>query len=34
MAIIGYGTKNVNTLRLWQAEPVDDFDFIAFNEGR
>ena len=34
MAIIGYGTKNVNTLRLWQAEPVEDFDFIAFNEGR
>ncbi|MBQ6413531.1 MAG: glycogen/starch/alpha-glucan family phosphorylase, partial [Ruminococcus sp.] len=34
MAIIGYGTKNVNTLRLWQAEPVDGFDFIAFNEGR
>ncbi len=34
MAIIGYGTKNVNTLRLWQAEPVEGFDFIAFNEGR
>ncbi|MBQ9248689.1 MAG: glycogen/starch/alpha-glucan family phosphorylase, partial [Ruminococcus sp.] len=34
MAIIGYGTKNINTLRLWQAEPVDDFDFLAFNDGR
>ena len=34
MAIIGYGTKNVNTLRLWQAEPVEDFDFLAFNDGR
>ena len=34
MAIIGYGTKNINTLRLWQAEPVEGFDFIAFNEGR
>ena len=34
MAIIGYGTKNVNTLRLWKAEPVEGFDFIAFNEGR
>ncbi len=34
MAIIGYGTKNVNTLRLWQAEPVDDFDFLAFNDGK
>ena len=34
MAIIGYGTKNVNNLRLWQAEPEEGFDFIAFNEGR
>ena len=34
MAIIGYDTKNINTLRLWQAEPVEGFDFIAFNEGR
>ncbi len=34
MAIIGYGTKNVNTLRLWQAEPVEGFDFLAFNDGR
>ena len=34
MAIIGYGTKNVNTLRLWQAEPVESFDFLAFNDGR
>ena len=30
--IIGYGTKNVNTLRLWQAEPIVDFDFNLFNE--
>ncbi|MEE3491806.1 glycogen/starch/alpha-glucan phosphorylase [Ruminococcus sp.] len=34
MAIIGYGTKNINTLRLWQAEPVEGFDFLAFNDGR
>ena len=34
MAIIGYGTKNVNTLRLWKAEPVEGFDFLAFNDGR
>ena len=34
MAIIGYGTKNINTLRLWQAEPVESFDFLAFNDGR
>ena len=31
MAIIGYGTKNINTLRLWQAEAVHDFDFTEFN---
>ncbi len=34
MAIIGCGTKNINTLRLWQAEPVEGFDFLAFNDGR
>ena len=34
MAIIGYNTDNINTLRLWQAEPEDSFDFVAFNEGR
>ena len=34
MAIIGYDTDNINTLRLWQAEPEDSFDFVAFNEGR
>jgi len=31
MAVIGYGTKNINTLRLWQAEAVSDFDFSQFN---
>lgn len=31
MPIIGFGTKNINTLRLWQAEPVSAFDFEAFN---
>ncbi len=31
MAVIGYGTKNINTLRLWQAEAVSDFDFNEFN---
>ena len=29
--VIGYGTKNINTLRLWQCEPVSDLDFDAFN---
>jgi len=33
MAIIGYGTDNINTLRLWQAEPLNVFDFLAFNDG-
>ena len=31
MPIIGYDTNNVGTLRLWQAEPVNKFDFILFN---
>lgn len=31
MPIVGFGTDNVNTLRLWQAEPVKPFDFAAFN---
>lgn len=30
--IIGYGTKNINTLRLWQAEALNDFNFEYFNE--
>ena len=29
--IIGYGRKSVNTLRLWQAEPIKGFDFGAFD---
>lgn len=32
MPIIGYGTKNINTLRLWQSEPIVEFDFKKFNE--
>ncbi|HCR43160.1 MAG TPA: glycogen phosphorylase [Ruminococcaceae bacterium] len=34
MPVIGYGGKNINTLRLWQCEPVSGFDFKKFNEGR
>lgn len=30
--VIGYGCKTVNTLRLWQAEPIDDFNFELFND--
>lgn len=33
MAVIGYGGKNINTLRLWQAEPIEEFDFLAFNSS-
>lgn len=29
--IIAYGSKNVNTLRLWKAEPLVAFDFELFN---
>ncbi|MGL4533566.1 MAG: glycogen/starch/alpha-glucan phosphorylase [Fusobacteriaceae bacterium] len=29
--VIGYGTKNVNTLRLWEAEPLNDLDYAAFS---
>ena len=32
--VIGYGGKTVNTLRLWQAEPIRDFDFERFNEQK
>lgn len=31
--VIGYGTENVGTLRLWQAEAVEEFDFERFNRG-
>ena len=30
--VIGYGTKNINTLRLWQCEPVKDLNFDEFNK--
>ncbi|MBB2182560.1 glycogen/starch/alpha-glucan phosphorylase [Lachnospiraceae bacterium MD1] len=32
--VIGYGDKKVNTLRLWQAEPIESFDFELFNEQK
>ena len=34
MPIVGYGTKNVNTLRLWRAESIEQFDYDAFNSQR
>ncbi|AKK11408.1 maltodextrin phosphorylase [Corynebacterium uterequi] len=34
MPITGYGTNNVGTLRLWKAEPLEEFDYDAFNSQR
>jgi len=30
--VIGYGTDNVGTLRLWQCEAEEELDFNAFND--
>lgn len=30
--VIGYDHKLINTLRLWKAEPLVEFDFKAFND--
>lgn len=32
--IIGYNSKNINTLRLWKCEPLKDFDFELFNSQK
>ncbi len=32
--VIGYGTDNIGTLRLWQAEPTETFNFELFNEEK
>lgn len=34
MPIIGYRTKNINTLRLWKCEPTLEFDFKLFNDQK
>ena len=34
MPVIGYKTNNIGTLRLWQAEPIREFDFKLFNEQK
>lgn len=31
MPVIGYGMKNIGTLRLWQAESLHEINFSAFN---
>lgn len=32
MPIIGYGTRNINTLRLWEAHSIVDLDLGKFNQ--
>ena len=34
MPIVGYNTKNINTLRLWKAESIEEFDFQLFNDQK
>lgn len=34
MPIVGYGSDNINTLRLWDAEPNKMIDFRCFQEGK
>ena len=34
MPIIGYGSKHISNLRLWQAEPIEQFDFNLFDSGK
>ena len=31
--VVGYGARNINTLRLWAAAAPDDFDFQEFSSG-
>lgn len=33
MPIIAYGTNHIGTLRLWQSEPIEEFDFALFDSG-
>ena len=34
MPIVGYGAKNVGTLRLWQTESLHEVDFPLFNQQK
>jgi len=34
MPVVGFGAKNVGTLRLWQTESLHEVDFPLFNEQR
>ena len=33
MPIVGYNNKIVNTLRIWDAEPIVDFELDSFDKG-
>ena len=33
MPIVGYGNNGVNTLRIWDAQPIDTFSLSAFDKG-
>lgn len=32
--VIGYGANKINTLRLWQSEPTENFNFELFNNQK
>ncbi|BCN32947.1 glycogen/starch/alpha-glucan phosphorylase [Anaeromicropila herbilytica] len=32
--VIGYGATKINTLRLWQSEPLETFNFKLFNDQK
>ena len=34
MPVIGYGAKNIGTLRLWQCESLHETDFPLFNQQK
>ncbi len=34
MPIISYGAEHISNLRLWQAEPLEQFDFPLFDSGK
>ncbi|NLB10671.1 MAG: glycogen/starch/alpha-glucan phosphorylase [Clostridiaceae bacterium] len=34
LPVLGYGNKNKNTIRIWSAEPAEEFDFNLFNSQR
>ena len=32
MPVMGYKTEHISTLRLWQSEAIEEFDFNLFND--